>query len=211
MAVTIIECEQGTEEWHRARMGIPTASKFAVVMSSPSGRAGTMPGRLRYLRVLATEIITGEPNMDDYKSAAMQRGHVMEPIIRKEYRFVTDKDPKLVGFVVNDGLIKGRKVGCSPDAMLGDDGVLEIKSMEPPLLIELLETRAIPPEHRAQCHGNMWVTERGHLDLVVGWPGLPQFRATIKRDPLEIGKIKTAVECFYEDLDKLVDWLRRYR
>lgn len=211
MAVQIIECEQGSQEWHRVRMKMPTSSKFATVMSSASGKPGTMPGRLRYLRNLATEILTDEPNMDDFKSAAMARGNLHEPLLRAEYKFITDKDPKVVGFVVNDGLIKGRKIGCSPDALLGDDGVLEIKSMEPALLIELLEKPAFPTEHRAQCQGSMWVTERGHLDLVVGWPGMPQYRATIKRDPLYCEQIKAALESFFDDLDKLVEWLRRYK
>lgn len=211
MTVEYVDCEQGSDAWHRARMSIVTASKLSVVMSSPSGRPGTMPGRTRYLHNLAAEILIGEPNMSDYKNVDMARGNTVEPILRGMFEIIDGRDTKQVGFVRNDGLIKGRVVGCSPDSLIGDDGVLELKSQQPDLLIEQLKAGTVPTEHRAQLYGSMWVTERKFCVLAIGWPKMPLFLATIKRDEMEIAKIRMAVELFYTDLDKLVDWLRKYR
>ena len=79
----IVDCEQGSEAWFRARMGIPTASEFATVMAK--GRdGGASKTRAKYMRQLAGEIITGEP-MESYSNGHMERGKEWEPDARDAY------------------------------------------------------------------------------------------------------------------------------
>ena len=143
--LNILTCEQGSEEWFRARMGIPTASEFSTVMASGRGGAESKTRRT-YMMKLAGEIITGEP-MEHITNAYMERGHAMEPEARDLYAFMQNCDPQTVGFLRN-----GAK-GASPDALIGADGALEIKTKAPHLLIDILDRDDFPPEHKAQSPG----------------------------------------------------------
>jgi len=199
VSVQIINCEQGTEDWFIARAGIPTASKFSTVMAKGEGKT-----RAKYMRQLAGEIITGKP-MESFSNAHMERGHVMEPEARDLYSFATDTVPEQVGFIRN-----GRK-GCSPDSLVGDNGMLEIKSKLPDLLIECIERGDFPPEHRAQCQGALWVAEREWIDIVVYWPEMPVFIKRAYRDEKYISELSKAVDTFNDELWRLVERVRGYQ
>lgn len=191
-------CEQGSEEWHRARMGIPTASCFATVMAKGQGKV-----RSKYMRQLAGEIITGEP-MESYSNHHMERGKVMEAEARDLYAFMRDAEPEQVGFILN-----GRK-GCSPDAMVGTDGLVEIKSKLPDLMIECFERGpTCPPEHLAQCQGALWVAEREWIDFVAYWPKMPLFVVRVTRDEDYIANLAGEIDRFNDELDGLVERIRR--
>jgi len=198
MTMQIINCEQGTEEWHIARAGIPTASKFATVMAKGEGKT-----RAKYMRQLAGEIITGRP-MESFSNAHTERGHVMEPEARELYAFATDTAPEQVGFIRN-----GPK-GCSPDSLIGDNGMLEIKTKLPDLLIECLERDEFPSEHRAQCQGALWVAEREWIDIVVYWPAMPAFIKRAYRDEEFISKLSDEVDRFNDELAALIERIRNY-
>jgi hypothetical protein len=202
-AFEIVDCDQGSPEWFAARMGIPTASEFATVMASGRG-GGESKTRATYMRKLAGEIITGEP-MENYANAHMERGNVMEDEARRDYAFTRNVEPQRVGFIR-----KGR-TGCSPDSLIGDDGVLEIKTTLPHLLIERMEIGGFPPEHRAQCQGILWVTGRAWVDIKVYWPKMPDFVVRAERDDAYIAEIAEAVERFDYELRKLVERIRAYR
>lgn len=211
MSRQIIECEQGTPEWHRARMAMPTASEFGTATSGSNGR-GTMPVRTRYLYKLASEIVSGNPAPEGFKSAAMDRGNAMEAEARSAYTIITDHEIKLVGFVTNDGLIKGRTLGASPDGLIGDDGAAEFKTQDPALLIYRMLDRggSIPAEHNDQLQGIMWVCELKWIDIAIYWPGLPLVRKTVKRDENHIARLRIGLESFFEDLDRVVAQVRAY-
>lgn len=196
----IIECEQGSPEWFRARAGMPTASEFATVMAKGKG-GGDSVTRKTYMLKLAGEIITGEP-MESYSNAHMERGKVMEDEARDLYSFMTDCDPLRVGFITNG------KAGASPDSLIGERGGLEIKTKLPHLLIELLLKDEMPPEHKAQVQGCMWIADREWWDFTAYWPKLPLFTKRIVRDDEYILKIASAVDQFNEELDATVKALR---
>lgn len=198
----IFDCEQGTSEWLSCRAGIPTASNFATVMASGVG-GGASKTRAKYMRQLAGEIITGEPT-EGYSNGHMDRGHVMEPEARKRYAFLADADIRQVGFIRN-----GPK-GCSPDSLVGANGMLEIKSKLPDLVIECWERNSFPPEHKAQCQGALWVAEREWIDIVVYWPAMPVFIKRAYRDEPYIAALSMAVDLFNSELGSLVDRVRRY-
>jgi hypothetical protein len=203
MGIQILNCEQGTEAWFAARAGIATASMFSTVMASGRG-GGESKTRAKYMRQLAGEIITGKP-MEGFSNQHTERGHLMEPEARDLYSFATDTTPEQVGFIRN-----GNK-GCSPDSLIGTNGMLEIKSKLPDLLIECLDRDDFPPEHKAQCQGALWVAEREWIDIVVYWPAMPVFIKRAYRDEPYIATLSKSVETFNEELAALVDRVRRYQ
>ena len=148
----IIDCEQGSPEWFAARAGIPTASQFATVMASGRGGAESKTRRT-YMLKLAGEIITGDP-MDSFSNAHTERGHEMEPEARNFYAFRHDVDPQLIGFIRNGN------AGASPDSLIGENGLLEIKTKLPHLLIDVTLRGEFPTDHKAQCQGQLWIAER---------------------------------------------------
>ena len=196
----IVDCEQGSPEWFKARAGIPTASEFHTVMAKGKG-GGESLTRKTYLLKLAGEIITGEP-MESFTNAHMERGKAMEDEARDLYSFMTDSDPLRVGFVTNG------KAGASPDSLIGDRGGLEIKTKLPHLLIDLLLKGEMPPEHKAQVQGCMWIAEREWWDFAAYWPKLPLFTKRIIRDDTYIRSIADAVDQFNDELDATVARLR---
>lgn len=196
----IVDCEQGSEEWFRARMGIPTASEFSTVMASGRG-GGESKTRRTYMLKLAGEILTGEP-MDSHSNHHMERGKEMEPDARNLYAFMHDAEPQLIGFIRN-----GQK-GCSPDSLVGTNGMVEIKTKLPHLQVDCLLSDRLPPEHRAQCQGALWVAEREWIDFVSYWPGLPLFVIREHRDEDYIAKLSAAVDEFNGELAEMVERVR---
>lgn len=198
MAFEIINCEQNTPEWYLARLGLPTASQFQCLLA----KSAEQKGRATYMRQLAAEIITGEPT-ENFKSPVLDRGHAMEDEARKSYAFTNDADPQLVGF------IRSGAKGCSPDSLIGDDGMLEIKTKRADLLIETIFKGEFPNEHKAQCQGALWIAEREWIDLIVYWPKMPSFVKRAYRDVAYIATLARAVDEFNEELAGMVEKIRR--
>lgn len=194
--MTIHDLEQGTPEWFALRMGLPTSSQFATVMAK--GKGGE-PSKTRqtYLYKLAGERLTGAP-MDSFSNAHTERGHQMEPEARQFYAFMTDLDPRLVGFITNHG------AGASPDSLVGDSGMLEIKTKLPHLLLAVHEQGSFPAEHKAQCQGQLWIAEREWVDLICYWPGMQPFIKRAHRDEEYIAALADAVARFNDELETLV-------
>lgn len=202
MTLVVIGCDQGSEEWARARLGIPTASRFHTVLAKGKD-GGASVTRRTYLMELAGEIITGEP-MESFKNGHMERGIAMEDEARDLYSFMHDVEPQRVGFILN-----GAK-GCSPDSLLGEDGMLEVKTKLPHLLAELLLKDEFPPEHKAQCQGALWVAQREWIDIAVYYPKMPLFVKRAARDEAYIATLAVAVDKFNAELATIVERIRRY-
>ncbi len=198
----IINCTQGSPEWAQARLGIPTASEFASILTK--GRGGSESRtRQTYLYKLAGERLTGEV-MESFTSAHMERGKLMEEEARSAYSFVTGLDCETIGF------LRRGQAGASPDALIGQNGLLEIKTKLPHLLIEALLKGEFPPEHKAQCQGQLWIAEREWLDLAIYWPGLPIMITRTHRDESFINELSAAVAQFNEELDRTVAQVTAY-
>lgn len=203
MTIEVFDCPQGSDDWFRVRLGLPTASEFGTVMAKGKDGGASLT-RAKYLRTLAAEIITGEPS-ESYSNAFMERGKAQEDEARRLYAFAFASDPpEQVGFIKN-----GPK-GCSPDALLGADGLLEIKTRMGHLQVELLLSNKFPPEHRAQVQGGLWVTEREWCDLTVYSPGLPLYVSRQYRDDEYIKSLADSVDRFNEELGRVVDRVQRY-
>lgn len=201
MAPEIFDCVQGTDAWHRCRLGLPTASMFATVLAK--GRDGGVSlTRKTYMHKLAGEIITGEP-CENYSNPYMERGHAMEGEARDLYCFVHDAPLARVGFV------RRGYCGCSPDSLIGDDGILEIKTASPHILIEHILADKFPAEHMAQCQGALFVTERQWLDIAIYYPKMPLFVKRIERNEEYIANLVRALDDFNHELGVVVSRLRK--
>ncbi len=200
MTAQIIDCEQGTEQWFRARMGIPTASEFATVVVGGTGSR-------TYMRKLAGEVVTGEL-MEAYSNSYMERGKAMEAEARNVYSLTEGVIPQQIGFVRN--VAGSGYTGCSPDSFIGNAGMLEIKTAAPHMLIDLIERDVFPNAHVAQCQGGLWVCEREWIDLLVYWPKMPFFLKRVIRDEPYIERLAKAVRVFNEELAALVERVRKY-
>jgi hypothetical protein len=198
----IIDCDQGSPEWFAARAGLPTASMFKTVMAvGPKG--GKSATRVDYLNKLAGELLTGQP-MENYVSADMERGKLMEDEARDLYAFMNSVEPQRVGF------IKSGNKGASPDSLIGDKGGLEIKSAAAHIQIERLLDGGLPSEHKAQVQGNLWVCEREWWDFASYCPKLPLFVVRVQRDEDYIKSLALGVELFNVELKQTVEYIRRY-
>ena len=207
----IVDCVQGEPEWFKARLGIPTASMFSVMMASGKDDE-TSKTRTDYLYELAGETISGIPS-EKFSGGAMARGKEMESAARDYYeRTHLSATLTRVGFAKNGGLMKYVTVGASPDSLVEDRGSLgglEIKTMMPKLMIKrLLGGAVMPPEHRAQVHGNMWVFQRDWWDFQIFWPKMPPFVVRVERDDVFIKQISDEAERFGYELKTLIERLR---
>lgn len=196
-AIEIFDCPQNSTEWDELRRGCITASMFSTVMAKGRGNAPSKTRRKYMLQLAAARLGATPP--ETYTNAHMQRGHTLEPEARELYSFLREVEPKLIGFVKNNG------IGASPDAFLNDDGLLEIKTRLPELQIECLEADKVPSTNILQCQGQLWVTRREYLDYVSYWPGLPIFIKRLERDERAIAEIKIAVEDFSDEMNQLVE------
>ena len=193
----IFDCEQGTPEWHEARRGVPTASRFADILAKCRGNKPSKT-RTRYLYELLDEVVSREPT-PEVSTATMERGHVMEDEAADAYAFERDADLLRVGF-----MRRGR-VGCSPDRLVGDSGMIEIKSKLPYLHWETIESGTIPDEHVAQVQGQLWVSGRAWCDFVSYYTKRPLCVIRVERDEKYIATLAQAVADFVGELDALVD------
>jgi len=196
--IRVVDCEQGTPEWFAARSGMATASEFATVMAKGK-TGGPSLTRRKYLLTLAGERLTGEC-VEPYTNAHMERGKIMEAEARDLYSFKTDNELSRVGFIVNDSY----RAGVSPDSLIGDDGMLEVKTKLPHLQLEALIDNVLPTDHKAQCQGALWVTGRKWLDFVSYWPKLPLLIVRVERDEPYIENLARAVHEFNTELDAVV-------
>ena len=201
MTLEIIDCGQNSPEWYAARLGIPTASRFKDVIAKGQGLT-----RRKYLYTLAGERLTGE-QAESYTNEAMERGHALEAEARERYAFQRDAEPQLVGFMRRK--VGEHWIGASPDALLGEHGLLEIKTKAPHLQLECLDGGRLPPDHVAQVQGQLWVSGRQWCDFVSYWPKLPLFVVRVERDDAYIATLSVEVMAFCEELEALTNKYRR--
>jgi len=210
-----IDVEQRSAEWYAARIGIPTASVFGIIMAD--GRdGGESKTRADLLHRMAAEIIYKRP-LETYQSADMAHGIEIEPDALDHYAFTRGVEVRRVGFVrrtIRDPLFGDLVVGASPDGLIGDDGAVQVKRMKPSLIVKHLDNGTrFATAHRWQCHGEIWVTGRQWVDLKVYYaertdteffqfPISPTER--VERDETAIAELRKGVEAFAYDLKKLV-------
>lgn len=184
----ILDIEQGSEEWFEARLGIPTSSHFHEVITPKTLKPSTQVRG--YMYRLLFEQLAGVPHTSESQSAFMARGGEMEAEARKWYEFVHSCDVREVGFVLRDD----KSAGCSPDGLVGDDGVLEVKVPSGGQHVAYMHIpTTLVTSYWCQVQGQMWICERQWCDLMSYNPALGAVIERVTRDEPCIEALAAAV------------------
>lgn len=194
--------EQGTSEWKLARCGKVTASRVADVIAKT--KSGYGASRANYMAELICERLTGMPT-EGYTSAAMQHGIDTEPMARSAY------ESAVGALVVEAGFVPHRVIhmsGASPDGLVDDDGLIEIKCPQTATHIDTLLSDAVPSKYIIQMQWQMACTGRKWCDFLSYDPRLSEnmrlFVKRVPRDDAFIAELEREVMSFLSELeDKL--------
>lgn len=175
--------EQGTPEWLEVRLGKLTASRAQAVGANGKGLE-----TLVYEKV--AEIMTGKPK-EHYTNPDMERGNALELLARNSYELETGNIVKQVGFVELN-----KHVGCSPDGLIGKDGLVEIKCKNDANFVKHLYEKSVDSEYAWQMNFQMLVTGRKWVDYVVFNPNFKKSTSIIKvaKDETLIKKLEMGIE-----------------
>ncbi len=200
--IEIFTFPQLSPEWFQVKLGIVSAGSFAKVLAK-----GEYKVRNGYMLKLAAEILTGE-RRDTYQSQDMVRGTAQEPRAREEYEFVTNRSVDQIGFC------KRGRVGASPDGLVDSEGGIEIKAVIAETQIETVIANRIPPSHKPQIQGCLFVCDCEWWDFVSYSPLLKTrsknyiFIKRMFRDEKYIATLQVELIKFIGELDRLVEKMK---
>jgi len=191
--------DQGTEEWFTIRIGKVTASRVADVIAKT--KTGYSASRDNYMAQLVCERLTGQKG-ESFTNAAMQHGTDTEPLARAAYEALKDVLVDEVGFVPHPSIIMA---GASPDGLVSEDGLLEIKCPNTATHIETLLSQSVPGKYNTQMQFQMACTGRQWCDFVSFDNRLPEelqlFVKRVLRDNEFIKQMEDEVVKFLNELD----------
>lgn len=194
--------DQRTEEWFHARVGKATASRIADIVAKT--KSGWGASRANYCAELVAERMTGKPAAG-HENAAMRWGTDTEPQARAAYEFFRDASVVEVGFIDHPAITMS---GASPDGLVGDDGLVEIKCPNTATHIDTLLARTVPAKYIAQMSWQMACTGRRWCDYVSFDPRMPQnlqlFVKRIERDDVLIAQLEADVTEFLREVAEKV-------
>lgn len=198
--------DQRSPEWFAARVGKVTASRVADIIAMT--KSGYSASRANYMAELICERLTGEP-AERFSNAAMQWGTETEPQARAAYSFLTDSDVVECGFVLHPSIAD---FGASPDGLVPDDGLVEIKCPNTATHIETLLTEVVPAKYVTQMQVQMACTGRAWCDFISFDPRLPadmqMWVKRVHRDDEAIKNIEAETVKFLGELAAKVEALR---
>lgn len=163
----VLDLEQGSEAWKQARLGKVTASRIADMLAKT--KTGWGASRANYRAQIVAERLTGQPG-DSYTNAAMEWGNEKEAEAREVYQLITGSEVVEVGAVLHPEITMAL---ASPDGLVGDDGLVEIKCPNTATHIETLLAEAVPGKYVFQMQFQMACTGRAWCDFVSFDPRLP--------------------------------------
>lgn len=195
--------DQRTPEWFAARLGKATASRIADVMAKT--KVGYAASRENYLMELALERITNT-QAPSFTNAAMQWGVDTEPAARAAYEAATGNFVTEVGMVDHPSIPMS---GASPDGLVGDDGLIEIKCPESKQHLKNLSTRKPDSKYIFQMQWQMACTGRKWCDFVSYDPRFPHHLQLLivrmERDKDLIAEIEKEVLFFLNEVTEMVE------
>lgn len=186
---------QGSDEWHAARCGLVTASEMKLLLTPTLKVAANEKTRAHVWELLAQRITRYvEPT---YIGDEMLRGLDDEILARNLYANECAKVDE-VGFITNDRW--GFILGCSPDGLVGADGLIEAKSRRQKFQVEAIATLAVPVDHMLQTQSLLLIAERQWLDYISYSGGLPMLVLRVYPDPAVHEAIIEAAALFEEEI-----------
>ncbi len=191
-----VDVQPGSPEWRKARAGIPTASAADKILTAktlkPSAQAGA------YMNHLLAEWLLGHPLDDGRGSLFMERGVELEAEAAAYFDMERGVDSEIAGFLLRDD----RRMGCSPDRLVGNDAGLEIKCPSAAVHVGyLLDKDALVQAYRGQVQGSLYVTGRKVWSLLSYNPAMPSVLVDVEPDEDYIAALQDALEAFHVRLD----------
>jgi putative phage-type endonuclease len=201
--------EQGTDEWFAARIGKVTASRVADVIAKT--KTGYSSSRDNYMAQLICERLTNQKG-ESFTNAAMQHGTETEPLARAAYEALKDVLVDEVGFIPHPKILMA---GASPDGLIGDNGLLEIKCPNTATHIDTLLSETVPGKYNTQMQFQMACTDREWCDFVSFDNRLPTelqlFVKRVPRDNVFIRLIEGEIVQFIAELDDKINKLMKVK
>jgi len=201
--------EQGTDEWFAIRIGKVTASRVADLLAKT--KSGYSASRDNYMAQLVCERLTGQKG-ESFTNAAMQHGTETEPLARLAYEVSQNVLVDQVGFVPHPSI---KMAGASPDGLVGDDGLLEIKCPNTATHIETLLSETVPTKYFTQMQFQLASTGRKWCDFVSFDNRLPEelqlFVKRVPRDEMYIKLMEAEIVQFLAELDDKINKLMKVK
>lgn len=203
----IVECAQGSEEWHKARAGVITASMFGTARARlKTGQYKGFPtaAAFDYAFKVAIERIAGQPLDEGFQTWQMKRGNELEPIARMEHEVHTGLLVERAGFVLTDDQL----FGASADGLIGEDGGSEYKCLVSPERLRSVLVDGDYDEFKDQVQGCMWITGRQWWHLCFYCPALAPIGKQLhivemKRDDDYIFALEQDLLAFAKEVDRM--------
>lgn len=197
--------EQRTDAWFAARLGKATASRIADVIAKT--KSGYSTSRANYAAQLVCERLTNTV-AESYSNAAMQWGTEKEPEALALYEFSTDAALTVVGFIDHPTIPMS---GASPDGLVGDNGLIEVKCPNTATHLETLLGQSAPGKYVTQMQWQMACTGREWCDFVSYDPRLPSdmrlFIQRVDRDGAFIRELEAEVSAFLAEVSAKIGQL----
>jgi putative phage-type endonuclease len=198
----MIEVEQRSNEWFALRLGKVTASRVADLMAKT--KTGYSATRENYMAQLVVERISNS-QAESFTNAAMQWGTDQEPYARAEYEATQGAMVEECGFVSHPTI---EMAGASPDGLVGDEGLIEIKCPNTATMIDVLLTGVVASKYNTQMQFQMACTGRQWCDYVVFDPRMPakaqMFIKRVARDEAFIAEMEAEVTKFLSEVAEKV-------
>ncbi len=196
-------CAQYSGEYDALKLGLPTSSTFDKLFTKPSkkfpkGQESTQWTALAHH--LIAERLLGR-KVESFTSYHMERGLEMEPEAVAWYEWDTGVETALIGFITTDD----GKVGCSPDRLVGESGLLEIKCPTPSGQVKYLLSPEAAHEHWPQLQGQLLVSGRDWVDLLAWHRELPRIVVRVERDEEYIEKLDWQLKALNQYIDGVMN------
>jgi hypothetical protein len=199
MTLHILDIEQRGPEWFAARCGMVTASVVGQLLT-PTLKVASNDTSRSVTAALVAERVTGWSE-STYANFDMQRGIEHEPIAREKYAEVNKVDVAEVGLMILER--DGWRLGYSPDGLVGDDGLIEIKCPRAKGHLSTVVAGEVPAYYMAQCQAALFVSGRQWIDYVSFCSGMPLWTKRVLPDPKWHDAIADAVTAFEEAAESL--------
>ncbi len=200
--IIIDSFQQRSTEWQVARLGNPGASSISKIITSTGALSKQ---REDYLMQLAAETVSGRPEEDGFLSRHMVNGMEREDSCRTFFEMIYGVEVRQVGIVFKD---EYKMFHCSPDGMVGENAILEMKNPMMKTHVKALLDGTLPTEYSGQCQMSLYVCERELCYFMSFCAGLPPLILEIPRNKIYISQIAEALDDFWVDLCHMVEKIK---